>query len=314
MENFLEMIYNIIINMKNNYKASKLNTILYSKQSLMYIIHKIKNDYLWLSEDDIKRLHVKFQKNIHEINISYNLENGMGVTDNWKDTHSFQESLFMLHSFLTGSLWCSPNNEWFDYDYLHSSYIILAELCKRGIYTISGHEPTSIMRSTHNFIVSIHDTVKNEFIELLKGLYTRGVNVCARQVKRNNIIKEIIFAIDKGLFIYTEDFRDTIKLPNGFHSPGKNIEDTVEYSTIYTEMIHPGFGLSGLFTINGKHSEKTLDFVIKESEVTETHSLFYVETWSQTNDDFRVEDVLFQLWLEFNSKYGDINDIRITSI
>ena len=66
MENFFEMIYNIIINMKNNYKASKLNTILYSKQSLMYIIHKIKNDYLWLSEDDIKRLHIKFQKNIRK--------------------------------------------------------------------------------------------------------------------------------------------------------------------------------------------------------------------------------------------------------
>lgn len=314
MEKVIEFGYTKLINMKSYYKACKIVDILYSKHSLMYKMHKMQSDYLWLSNDDIKMLNNKYQKNIDEMNYSYNLENGMGITDNWKDTHSFQESLFMLHSFLTSSLWCSPNNERFEYDYLHSSYIILTELCKRGVYTISGHEPTSVIRSSHNFIVIINDIIKNEFIELLKGLYTRGVNVCARQVKRNNTIQEIIFAIDQGMFIYTEDFRDTIKLPNGFHSPGKNIEDIVEYSTIYTEMINPSFGLSGLFTINGKSCEQIMDFVLKETEISETHSLFYVETWSQSIDDFRVEDVLFQLWLEFNGKYGHMNDVRITML
>lgn len=311
MDTILELVYMKLTNIKSHFKACKIINVLYSKHPLMYKMHKMQTDYLWLSEDDVKTFNIKFQKNIDEMNFSYNLENGMGITDNWKDTNSFQESLYMLYSFLTSSLWCCPNNESLHYDYIHSSYIILTELSKRGVYTISGHEPTSIIRSSHNFIVIINDIIKNEFIDLLKGLYTRGVNVCARQVKRNDIIQEIIFAIDKGMFIYTEDFRDTIKLPNGFHSPGKNIEDTVEYSTIYTEMINPSFGLSGLFTTSGKPSDEILDFVMKETEISETHSLFYVETWSQTNDDFRVEDVLFQLWLEFNSRFGHMNDVRI---
>jgi hypothetical protein len=274
-------------------------------------MHKMQSDYLWLSSDDIKTLNTKFLRNIDEMNFSYNLEYGVGNTDNWKDTKSFQESLFMLHSFLTSSLWCCPNNERIEYDYLHSSYIILTELCKRGIYTMCGQEPNSIVRSSHNFIVVINDIIKNEFIELLKGLYTRGVNVCGRQVKRNNIVQECIFAIDKGMFIYTEDFRDTVKLPNGFHSPGRNVWENLEYSMLYGEIIDPSFGLTGLFTIKNKNNDEILDFVRKETEVSETHSLFYVETWSQTNDDFRVEDVLFQLWLEFNSKYGHMNDIRL---
>lgn len=277
----------------------------------MYKMHKMQRDYLWLSIDDITKLSVKFQYNIDEMNHSYNLENGRGNTDNWKDTNSFQESLFMLHSFLTSSLWCCPNNERLDYDYLHSSYIILSELCKRGVYTISGHEPSSVIRSSHNFIVVINDIIKNEFIELLKELYTRGVNVCGRQVKRNDVVQECIFAMDQGMFIYTEDFRDTIKLPNGFHSPGKSVRNVVEYSTLYEEMIDPCFGISGMLTEKQKNIDVILDFVVKETEIIESHSLFYVETWSQSNDDFRVEDVLFQLWLQFNSKYGHMNDIRI---
>lgn len=311
MNKIIELACTQLINMKSCYKACTINNILYSKTPLMYKMHKMQSDYIWLSSDDIKILNKKYQKNIDEINSSYNLENGMGSTDNWKDTRSFQESLFMLHSFLTSSLWCCPNNERLEYDYLHHSYIILIELCRRGVYTVSGHEPSSVIRSSHNFVVVINDIIKNEFIELLRGLYTRGVNVCARQVKINDVVQECIFAIDQGMFIYTENFKDTIKLPNGFHSPGKNIEDNLEYSTLHSEMIDPCFGVSGLFTNINKSSDDILEFAMKESQICETHSLFYVETWSQTNDDFRVEDVLFQLWLEFNSKYGHMNDIRL---
>lgn len=300
-----------LINMKSYYKACKEslldNTFMYKIQK----IHKMQNDYLWLLQCDIETLSSKFRSNIDDINISYDLETGTANTDNLKDTRSFQESLFMLHSFLKGSLWCTPNDENLDNDYIQSSQIILNELCKRGVYTISGHEPSMVIRSSHNFIVMINDIVKKEFIQLLKSLYSRGVNVCARQVKRNNKICESIFAIDKGVFIYTDDFQEAIKLPNGFHSPGKNIDDDIEYSTLFSEMIDPSFGMSGMFTSRNKDNCEIHEFNNKEKGLCETHTLFYVETWSQTSDDFRVEDVLFQLWLDFNSKYGHMNDIRL---
>lgn len=306
MDTIIEFAYTTMFNIKSYYMTCKIYNINYSKSPLMYRMHKMKYDYLWLSEDDTKLLNIKFQRNIQEINLSYIIENGMGNTADWKDTDSFQESLSMLYSFLTCSLWCCQNNERLEYDYLKNSFIILTELCKRGVYTLSGHGPTSIIRSSHNFVVVINDCIKNAFIELLKELYTRGVNVCARQVKRYNVIQQIIFAIDQGMLIYSEDFRDTtIKLPNGFHSPGKYVADTVEYSTLYTEMIDPNFGISGIM----KSCNETLDFIIKETKAIETHSLFYVETWNQSNDDSHVEDVLFQLWLEFNSNYGHMNDI-----
>jgi hypothetical protein len=113
------------------------------------------------------------------------------------------------------------------------------------------------------------------------------------------------------MLIYTEDFKGKVQLPNGFHSPGKCISDKIQYSTLYTDMIDPCFGITGLFTNKDRNSCEVLDFIIKETEAYETHSLFYVETWNQSNDDFRVEDVLFQLWLEFNSKFGHMNDVRI---
>jgi hypothetical protein len=271
----------------------------------------MQSDYLWLSSDDIKTLSKKYQNNIDEINSSYDLEKGMGNTDYWKDTNSFQESLFLLHSFLSNSLWCCPNNERLGYDYLNTSSIILLELCKRGVYTTYGHEPTSVIRSSHHFIVVINDVIKNKFLDLLKALYTRGVNVCARQIKRDNVLQKYIFAMDQGMLIYTEDFKGKVQLPNGFHSPGKCISDKIQYSTLYTDMIDPCFGITGVFTNKDRDSCEVLDFIIKETEAYETHSLFYVETWNQSNDDLRVEDVLFQLWLEFNSKFGHMNDVRI---
>jgi hypothetical protein len=291
-------------NMKSYYKAFKDN-------KLMYKMQKIQNDYLWLSQSDIPTLEKKYRCNIDEINNSYDLETRTANTDDWKDTKSFQESLFMLHSFLRSSLWCTPNNEKLEHDYIQDSNIILTELCKRGVYTISGYEPSMVLRSSHNFIVLINDIIIKEFIQLLKALYSRGVNVCARQTKRNSTICESIFAIDKGVFIYTDDFQGAIKLPNGFHSPGKSIDDDTEYSTLFSEIIDPSFGMSGLFTSLNKSACEINEFNKKENELCETHSLFYIETWSQTSDDFRVEDVLFQLWLDFNSKYGHMNDVRL---
>jgi len=309
METLFNKGSNYLINIKSYYKSCKDNFT--DKSPLMYKMHKMQNDYLWLLQNDITMFEKKYRYKIDEINNLYDLETGKANTSYLKDTNSFQESLFMLYSFLKSSLWSVPNNEKLYYDYIQSSNIILVELCKRGVYTIYGHEPTNIIRSSHNFIVMVNDVIKNEFVQLLKSLYTRGVNVCARQVKNNVVVCESIFAVDKGMFIYTEDFQDTIKLPNGFHSPGKKITEDIQYSTMFTEMIDPGFGLSGLFTFTTKNNDEILDFTCKENELSETHSLFYVETWSQTNDDFRVEDVLFQLWLEFNSKYGHMNDIRL---
>lgn len=291
-------------NMISYYKAFRDNTY-------MNKIPKIQNDYLWLMQSDIITLDNKYRYNIDKINISHDLETGTANTDYWKDTKSFQQSLFMLYSFLKSSLWCTPNNEKLDNDYIQNSHIILTELCKRGVYTISGYEPSMVLRSSHNFIVLINDVIKKEFIQLLKSLYSRGVNVCARQVKKNTRICESIYAMDKGVFIYTDDFQDAIKLPNGFHSPGKKVDDDIEYCTLFSEMMDPSFGMSGLFTSTNKNSCEIQEFNNKEKELSETHSLFYVETWSQTSDDFRVEDVLFQLWLDFNSKYGHMNDVRL---
>lgn len=308
MDNLLNKGYLQLINIKSYYKSCK-ETL--TDKSLMYKMHKMQHDYLWLCHEDITTLNNKYRYNIDEINVLYDLETGKANTSYLKDTESFRESLFMLYSFLNSSLWCVPNNERLYCDYIQSSSIILNELCIRGIYTLSGHEPSTVIRSSHNFIVMINDVVKSEFIQLLKALYSRGVNVCARQVKKNRIICECIFAIDKGVFIYTEDFQDTIKLPNGFHSPGKNISEDIQYSALFSEMVDPSIGLSGLFTVSNRSCQEEYEHDCKETILSESHSLFYVETWSQTNDDFRVEDVLFQLWLEFNSKYGHMNDVSV---
>lgn len=285
--------------------------VLICKEHHIYRMHPMQDDYLWLSNEDIELLTNKYRNNISEINSTYDLNNGQCDTKYWKDTSSFQESLYMLYSYLTHMLWCPPNNELLHTDYVQNSNIILKELCKRGIYTISGNEPNKCISSSHNFIVCINDNIQDEFVKLLKTLYYRGVNVSTQKVKNGKTIQTYVFALDKGIFVYTEEVQQDMKLPNGFHSLTLDFDTNKHYSEICKEMVDPYFGISGICSCSGKTTDNMYIHYAKEKELSKSHSLFYVETWSQTYDDFRVEDVLFQLWLEFNSKYGHMNNIHI---
>jgi hypothetical protein len=261
---------------------------------------------MWLSPEAITQCIKKYGNKIDKMNSTHDLETGMVDNKFLKDTQSFTESLFMLYSFLNGSLWSSPNNEHIDYDYRVHSETILIELCKRGIYTINGSEPSIVLRSTHNFIVLINNIIVDEFILLLKTMYSRGVNVCARQVVNGETTRQLVFATDCKMLIYTDDFKGACNLPNGFHSLGHC--EHAEYSELFTEIIDKDFTISGLFTNQGRTVNDKLQHHEIELEKNETHSLFYVETWCQTYDDCRVEDILLQLWLEFNSRYGHMNE------
>jgi hypothetical protein len=274
-----------------------------------YCVPKMKQDYLWLSPEKVERMSKQYNENIHEINITYDLETGKVNGDHWKDTHSFTESLFMLYSFFNGSLWGAPNNEHLCSSYIYSSKVILKELCKRGVYTIHGNEPNKIMRSTYNFIVMINDIVKDEFLKLLKCLYSRDVNVCCRQVKNGKIVGEYVYAFDSGMLIYTDNFKLSLQLPNGFHSPSAYKLNSLQYSELYTQNIDPFFGMNGMTTITQKSKIGIDSYYLNERRSSETHSLFYVETWSRSSEAILVEDILLQLWLGFNSSYGHMNEV-----
>lgn len=264
-------------------------------------------DYLWLSPEMVEYCKWKYTDKIDAMNANYNLETGRSDCDLLKDTCSFTESLYLLQSYLQGDLWGVPNNERICSDYRRSNLKMLLELCKRGVYTVDGSEPDNVTRSTHNFIVLVNDIVADKFVALLKMLYHRGVNVCARKVKNGIIVQEVAYAKDCGKLLYTDDLKGAT-LPNGFHSLG--VCDDIAYSELFTECIDSDFGISGLYTCMGKSISDLLKHSDVEKAKSELHSLFYVETWSQTHDDFRVEDVFFQLWLEFNSNYGHMNELR----
>lgn len=298
------------VTLVNICKKLLTNTISYYKTKSLYCVCRMRYDYFWLSPEMMTYCKDKYKSHIDSINELYDLETRRSNTNGLKDTQSFTESLYLLYTYLTGDLWSVPNNERIYDEYRSANQHMLIELCKRGVYTIDGCEPTNVIRSTHNFIVLINDIVSDRFVTLMKTMYHRGVNVCARQVKGNKIVKEIVYAKDCGKLIYTEDLNSAIEtvLPNGFHSLG--FCDQIMYNELFTECIDPDFGISGLYTNAGKDVMVILDHSRKEMDMCECHSLYYVETWSQTYDEFRVEDVFFQLWLEFNSHYGHMNELR----
>jgi hypothetical protein len=148
----------------------------------------------------------------------------------------------------------------------------------------------------------------NAIIELLQNLFERGVNVAARKVKVFKTVQEILFAADAGRFIYTENFSKSMSRCsvgngkwNGFHSKGHN--SLADYDFIYTNPIDIEFGLGGT------QSFCTASSRVCEEELAKTHSLVYIELWSQTHDAMRVEDVFLQLWLSYNSIYGQENKV-----
>lgn len=294
----------------NKCKEFIISSISHYTAKSMYCICKMRNDYLWLSSEMIAYCKDKYKSRVDIINGLYDLETQRSNTNNLKDTQSFTESLYLLYAYLSGDMWSVPNNERIDHEYRSANQHMLMELCKRGVYTIDGCEPDNVVRSTHNFIVIVNDIVSDKFIALMKMMYHRGVNVCSRQVKSNKIVREIVYAKDCGKLIYTEDLNSAMEtvLPNGFHSLG--FCDQIVYNELFTECIDPDFGISGLYTNAGKEVVDILNHSRNEENKYELHSLFYVETWSQTYDAFRVEDVFFQLWLEFNSHYGHMNELR----
>lgn len=271
---------------------------LYHIPDIRYCVHKMSSEYIWLTDDFIDECNLKFSVEIDKMNKSHDLATSSVCGDFVKDTESFAETLFMQYAYLTGCIWASPNDDMLNENYLENSGNILIELCKRGIYTIYGSEPNissnASIRSVHNFIVLLNDEIIGDFVVLLQTLFRRGVNVLAKQVKTNMVVKDIIYAKENDSIIYTDAF-ETCLLPDN------------DYSSI----IDRDFGISGLFTNNRRDSQAIHVYEAVEKELAKKYSLFYVETWSQSCDCFRVEDVLLQLWLEFNGKHGRMNNMTI---
>ena len=271
---------------------------LYRIPDIRYCVHKMQTDYLWLTDDFIDECHIKFNVEIDKMNKSHDLSTGSVCGDFVKDTESFAETLFMQYAYLTGSIWASPNDDMLHENYRENSGHILIELCKRGVYTVYGSEPkissNATSRSVHNFIILLNDVIVDDFVVLLQTLFRRGVNVLAKQVKANKVVKEIIYAKENDALIYTDSFETCF-------SPDED----------YSSMIDRDFGISGLFTNNRRDSQAIHVYEAVEKEIAKKYSLFYVETWSQSCDCFRVEDVLLQLWLEFNGKHGWLNNMTI---
>ena len=276
-----------------------------------YALYKIEHgDYIWLDEAFMQQVSNKFSKVIGEMNATYELEWGTLDPDGLKDTISFKESLYLMYKFLTFDLWGTPNLEFITKEYLKTSSTIVVELCLRGIYPLFGCEPTHVIRSCFNFVVVIDDVVGDKFVVLLKTLFERGVNVSARQVKNFQVVRDMVFAYDVDKLVFTEDFSSCCKalnLPNGFHSLGK--AENANYNFIDTHAIDHDFGMSGMFSSSCHCIKDSLDYQRVERLYSKSHSIYYVETWSQTFDGFRVEDVLLQLWLAFNSSHGMKNDV-----
>ena len=269
---------------------------LYRIPDVRYCIHKMQTDYLWLTDNFIDECDIKFGVEIDKMNKSHDLATSSVCGDLIKDTESFAETLFMQYAYLTGSIWASPNNDMLNEIYRNNSCHILIELCRRGVYTIYGLEPNistnASTRSVHNFIVLQNDIIIDDFVVLLQTLFLRGVNVLAKQVKANKVVKEIIYAKENDSLIYTDNFESCLSLDNN-----------------YSPIIDRDFGMSGLFTNNRSDIQAIHEYEAVEKEIAKKYSLFYVEIWSQSYDCFRVEDVLLQLWLEFNGKHGWLNNV-----
>jgi hypothetical protein len=66
--------------------------------------------------------------------------------------------------------------------------------------------------------------------------------------------------------------------------------------------------MNGMTTITQKSRIGIDSYYLNERRSSETHSLFYVETWSKASEAILIEDILLQLWLGFNSSYGHMNE------
>lgn len=242
----------------------------------------IKRDYVWLSPFDIEHLQVKYASVFDEMNKTYNLSTKRFEREILKDTNGFLESLFMLYMYLLGEVWSYPLQHSVDVDYIIESTPILIQLCIRGIYTLDGTLPKRkennnvTHMSSYTFCVMINDHNRDEFVLLLRCLYDRGVNVFARQHKNMTSVQEWVYK------------KDSVRLPS-FRKHDNILRD---------------FGMAGIFSRSIWPSARSREYEKKECELSEYYSLYYIHIWNDTH----VEDVLLQLWLEYNSKFGMLNN------
>ncbi len=271
----------------------------------------MQNDYFWLHDKLKTYCLLKFQTAISKMNHSYEFKSMTINTHGYKDTSNFTESLFLFYMYLKGHLWGPPCGACLSLEYHLQSENILTQLCIRGIYTIGGCNPNKHTRSSHTFVVVIHDTIIDDFIALLQRLFNRGVNVYAKKVKMGACIREYMFARQNDKLIYTDNLPRVVlstqqaSQADALHAlnvlNGLNVLDVLD-----------DFGLAGMFSRDVKSAIEYCNYSQKEKVMSSTCSLFYVHTWSQTLDSFRVEDVLMQLWLPFNGKFGCFNNGNAT--
>lgn len=237
-------------------------------------------DHIWLTEDLIKYFDRKRRSACSE---------------------SFIETLYLNYKYVDAlQNTAAAFGDQLSDEYRRASKHILLELIKRGMYVLYGCEPSSIVRSCFNFIVVINDDLYEQFVEFLKVLYLSGVNVNARRVKNSLVHQEIVFAKDCATTIYTEKYDGKAELPVGFHSHGK--PDMSAFNFMYIQTVNPWFGISGCLSY---------ELVAKFTEKTKCrhHSLYVCETWNQTYDSCRVEDIILCNWMKFNGKYGMFNTV-----
>jgi hypothetical protein len=272
----------------------------------------LDGDYFWTNEKFnmlMECMHCDTMKRINALIIQGTID--VFGASMFIETSSFAESLYLMQMYIEGQLLSTPNCESLSNDYIFTSKEILLELCKRGIYPLHGSVPSPILRSCLDFVVCIHDEVHEEFIKLLEEMFTRGVNVAARRVKNYEVIQHHVFAVDVGCFVYSNSMYGTHQLcdiPNGFHS--KAASHLAQFSCLFNNMIDNRLGTSGIRPLNLNSAQAFNTYSSIEDVTCEQVSLYYVETWSQTYDNFNVEDILLQLWLPFNGRHGMKNNVH----
>jgi len=257
----------------------------------LYCCFFMECDYFWMSDAFISQCLLKFQTPISKMNHSYEFQSMTINTQGYKDTTVFAESLFMFYMYLKGHLWGPPCGTKLSLDYHLQSENMLLQLCLRGIYTLGGTNPGIHLCSSHSFVVLIKDDIDEEFVKLLDNLFKRGVNVYAKKVKMGRSMHEYIFVRECNRFIYTDKLTNTCQ--------------SQQSSDIVAD-----FGIAGMFSKEVRSDNDHAGYLQQERELSCSHSLFYVHTWSQSNDSFRVEDVLLQIWLPFNGKFGVFNNVN----
>jgi hypothetical protein len=300
-QNMFGNLYTSYQSLKNNYVFK--NTIEYIKtynNLLLYIsyenndysnnrllenksmIKNESNDFIWLSKEIQYKCSLLYSKNIDIMNDNYILEKGIIDINYCCNTNSFTDSLYLQYMYLQGHIWGSPLGNTINVEYIIKRHNILVELCIRGVFILDGCEPIhQSIKSRFKCIVLIRndDYVYKSFLQFLENIFLQGINVLVRKIVNKKIVQNIAYIRDDTKTLFSEDLHVIKDIMNNNE---KNICNRLNVS-----------GFSNNCTPNKN-----------EELMSKYFSMYYIDIWSQTNDNSYVEDTFLQLWIKYNSIYG----------